>query len=175
MTIHSTIAIVPSYEVYEFAVPLIERLMPQKAHGFTPHITLLYPFAPVDQLDAACEQLRDLCCETSPFEVTLAGYGRFPKAVYLAIQDVEPLRSVFQTVRDVFPQYAPYDGVFGDAFTPHVTVLSSAENLMASLPMLPNYKPITFTVDRLHVSYGDPEDALPWITHDIVRLGTRLG
>ena len=62
------------------------------------HITLLFPFVPLDQLDTAGNVLRDLLAEVPPFEITLDGYGHFSTTTYLKPADPTPIKAIYQRI-----------------------------------------------------------------------------
>ena len=103
------------------------------SHGVPPHVTLLIP-APPD-LDAAVEALRPF----GAFDVTFAGFGRFPGTLWLAPRPAAPFVAMTEALAEAFPDHAPYGGVF-KGITPHLTVaqgdeLDAAEAAIA--PALP--------------------------------------
>ena len=163
----TAIVIVAPHEVQAIAIPLIRQYGPNNLIRFRPHITLLFPFAPYAQLEAACATLYDLCATIPPFEVTLAGYGEFPGVIYMQPTDAEPIKQVFRQLYERFPDYPPYGGKFGNDLEPHMTIAQFDEHPLVALP---DYKPITFTVDRLHLWYGVEGADLPWLTYDVIPL-----
>jgi 2'-5' RNA ligase len=168
MTLQTGIIIVGPHAAQAVAVPLMLRYSPYLLTVFPAEITVLYPFVPVEDLDAACARLRDLCAGIAPFEVTLSGYDRFPGVVFMNPITPEPIRAVFRTISAAFPDYPPYGGQFGNDIHPHMTVFDG-EN-PPPLADFPAYAPITFTVDRLHVVCGPDTLDLPWLTVDVILL-----
>jgi 2'-5' RNA ligase len=134
-----------SSELYAFTVPFRdlaptvdewrERTCTSKpSHGVPPHVSLLIP-APPD-VDAAVEALRPF----GAFDVTFAGFGRFPGTLWLAPEPTAPFVAMTEALVRAFPDHAPYDGLF-EEITPHLTVaqvdeLDAAEvSLVAALPL----------------------------------------
>ncbi len=76
------------------------------------------------------------------------------------------------SVAGVPPYRRAVNTVFQDyALFPHMTVGefdNEADRLAATLP---DYEPITFRVERLHILYGPFGEPLPWITHSVIPLG----
>jgi 2'-5' RNA ligase len=165
---NTAVVILAPHEVLAIAVPILRQYSPDSLIRFRPHITLLFPFAPFGQLDAACEQLYALCREIAPFEVTLAGYGEFPGVIYMKPVDPGPIVRVFQRLFAAFPDYPPYEGRFGSELAPHLTVAQfEAEHSPGPLPA---YPPVSFHVDRIHIWYGVRDSDLPWLTYDVIPL-----
>ena len=170
MTLQTGIAIVGPHAAQAVAVPLMLRYAPHLLTVFPAHITVLYPFVPVDDLDAACTTLRGLCAGIIPFEVTLSGYDRFPGVTFMNPVTPEPIRAVFRTIFAAFPECPPYGGTYGNDIHPHMTVAmfdTEADQQQADFPA---YDPITFTVDRLYVVCGPDTLDLPWLTWDVIPL-----
>lgn len=174
MMLQTTLTIIPPHEVHAIVTPLLQRFMPELVGGYSAHITLLNPFAPMHRLQEACEELRAVCRHIPPFGVTLEGYGTFPMVGYMAVQNPEPIREVYGRIRYAFPEYMPYDGKFGEQINPHITIAHLDGESGQLPPDLPEYAPVSFKVDRLHISYGVPQTTLPWITYDVIPLGDQV-
>jgi 2'-5' RNA ligase len=168
----TAVVIIAPHRVQAFAVPLMRKYCFESMLRVPAHITVLFPFVPVDDLDDACRVLRDICARLPLFEVTLDGYGHFPTVTYLKPRDPEPIKATFRAIHAAFPDYPPYRGEFGaDDITPHMTVgefKSEAEREQAEFPP---YEPIAFAVRRLHLIVGVEHEPVPWITHDVIPLG----
>ncbi len=64
----------------EAAWPPIQAIRKQHDRGFRrwmPHVTLLYPFHPRPEFEAAAARLAPACAVLPPFEVTLATFHVF--------------------------------------------------------------------------------------------------
>ena len=170
----SAVVIMAPHRVQAFAVPLMRQYSFESMMRVPAHITVLFPFVPLDDLDNACRTLRALCTKLPPFEVTLDGYGHFPGVTYLKPADPESIKATFRALHTAFPEYLPYRGAFGnDDITPHMTVgvfKSEAEREQA---VFPAYGPISFAVRRLHLIVGVAHEPIPWITHDVIPLGKK--
>ncbi len=172
MNLLTAIMIIPPPHVQRVALPVAQHYASRMLRYYPPHITVLFPFVPYSQLQGGCDALRRLCAEIRPFDVTLAGYDMFPGVAYMKPQNEAQLTAVMQRVHALFPEYPPYRGIHGESVQPHLTVGlfdSEDEQLTAQLPA---YDPVTFTVNRFHVLYGEHGDtAYPWIVEDIIPLG----
>ncbi len=168
----SAVVIIAPHPVQAFAVPLMRKYSFDSMLRVPAHITVLFPFVPLEQLDAACWTLRDLCAEFSPFDVTLDGYGHFPTVTYLKPADPEPIKALFRAIHAHYPQYPPYRGAFGSHdITPHMTVGEFHSERDRKRASFPDYAHMTFTVHRLHLIVGVEHEPVPWITRDVIPLG----
>ena len=164
------VVIVAPPEVQAVAVPILRQYSPEDLIRFRPHITVLFPFVPFGQVDSACEMLRSLGRQIAPFDLTIAGYGRFPGVIYLKPANPEPIRAIFRRIRAAFPNYLPYEGKFGDDIQPHMTVATFDPEADQPMTLPPDYPPVTFRVKRLHLWYGVRDTDLPWLTYDVIPL-----
>jgi 2'-5' RNA ligase len=93
--------------------------------GVPPHITLLFPFVPVDQLGPAVRrELAAIAATVEPFEVRFARVDRFPGAVYLVPEPSAPFVALTTAIVERFPDHPPYDGAFAE-IVPHLTLVES--------------------------------------------------
>lgn len=172
MEYSSALVIVAPPEVQVAAAPLRLKYGFEGMLRVPAHITILFPFIPLEQLDAVAVRLRQLYADFPPFDVTLDGYGNFPTTTYLNITDPTPIKALFQRVHAAYPQYPPYRGTFGaDDITPHMTVGEFTSEIERAAAEFPAYEPITFHVSRLHLLIGVEHEPIPWITHDLIPLG----
>jgi 2'-5' RNA ligase len=92
-----------------------------------PHVTLLYPFVPQAQLDAATvAELRRIVATTSAFEFALTDLGRFPGVLYLAPEPAGPFVALTRAIVERWPEHPPYDGAY-DTIVPHLTIVGGRE------------------------------------------------
>ncbi|MFH1464382.1 MAG: 2'-5' RNA ligase family protein [Pseudomonadota bacterium] len=95
---------------------------PDAPLGMPPHVTVLYPFAPMGALDqAALRRLERAVAGCEPFEVVLDTVGTFPGVVYLTPTPRVGFERLTAAVVRAFPAYPPYGGLAADP-TPHLTV-----------------------------------------------------
>lgn len=170
MTYQSAVLIVPSHEVQAFAAPLRRRFQPKTWMHVPAHITLLVPFAPLDQLESAIETLGLSLAHERPFLVTLDHYNHFPTAIYLEPHDPAPILELFRRLQATFPEYPAYAGAYGPDLVPHLTVarFEEGEDIRGvTMPPAPN---LTFVVDRLVVYTGSPDEPIPFVPRAVLRL-----
>jgi 2'-5' RNA ligase len=170
MKLSTTVTILAPHEVQAIAVPTMRRYNGESLIRMAAHITVLFPFVPVERLDSACETLGELCANIEPFDITMNGYGQFPLVAYMQPQNDMPIRALCQKVFAAFPDTPPYWGMHGNNPTPHMTVGEFASEADQAQAILPDYAPITFRVSRLHVMYGVNKVALPWLTYTVIPL-----
>jgi 2'-5' RNA ligase len=89
------------------------------AKGIPLHLTLLYPFAPPDQVDEAA--LAELFARHEPLAVTLVGIATWPGVVYAVPEPQGMLFGLMQACWERFPDYPPYRGEISDPL-PHATL-----------------------------------------------------
>ena len=95
---------------------------PSARRGMPAHVTLLFPFLPVEDLDAGVEDALARVVGSRPaFPFRLAGVGRFPAVLYLAPEPAAPFVDLVQALVAEWPLYPPYGGRFRDV-VPHVTL-----------------------------------------------------
>lgn len=123
------------------------RLDSAAADGIPAHVTVLYPFVPLDNLQAADHcRLEGLFTTQQPF--TLVGrqtswFG--DQVLFVRLEDPEPVRALTAQVAAAYPGHPPYGGDIAiEDVIPHLTVghdhprpeLRAAEReVLASLPV----------------------------------------
>ncbi|MEP7291800.1 MAG: 2'-5' RNA ligase family protein [Chloroflexota bacterium] len=175
MEYSTAVVIVAPPHIQTFATPLRLKYGFEGMLRVPAHITVLFPFVPLDELDAACETLRPLFADVPPFEVTLDGYGHFPTATYLKPANPEPIKALFRLIHGAFPGCPPYRGAFGsDDIIPHMTIGEFGSEIERASAEFPAYAPISFRVPHVHLIVGMEHEPIPWVTHDVIPLGKRI-
>jgi 2'-5' RNA ligase len=109
-------------------------------HGVPAHVTLLFPFVPLEEVDGALlAELRGLLAAQPAFSFSLSRVERFPDVIWLAPEPDEPFRRLTELICSQYPGYPPYEGVH-DEVVPHLTVAPTAlwnEIYSALTPHLP--------------------------------------
>lgn len=91
-------------------------------HGVPAHITLLFPFVPVEYVDEAfLAELSRLFADEAAFPFALPRVARFPEVAWLAPEPDEPFRALTALIYERYPDYPPYEGIH-DEVIPHLTV-----------------------------------------------------
>jgi 2'-5' RNA ligase len=109
------------------AEPLVGRLRAaldaHSAFGVPAHVTLMFPFLPPTELDAAARTaLAEVIAAAPGFDVVFDRVGWFDQdAVWLAPEPAEPFRALTRAIAERFG-LLPYEGAYGTDITPHLTV-----------------------------------------------------
>jgi len=115
-----TALIVPVAEAEDAVGALRLRLDPSAALGVPAHVTILVPFAPLDEVDE--DALIDLLKAHRAFDFTLDRVEWFDDGVvYLSPEPAGPFAELTHAVAARWPDYPPYEGAF-DEVVPHLTV-----------------------------------------------------
>ncbi len=153
---------------------LRERMDPSAAAGVPAHVTLLYPFLPVDGLDDEVRRkvLRIVAAEPS-FTVSFNAISRFPNVVYLPPEPADPFRRMTAALAVEFPDYPPYEGAY-ETVIPHLTVAQdvAADYYAAAEHALPAALPVRHIVREAWLIGHMPEQ--PWHTLWRLPLGEPL-
>jgi 2'-5' RNA ligase len=95
--------------------------------GVPAHVTVLFPFLPVELLlPPVRRELAAIVGTEEPFDVRFERVGRFPNVVYLAPEPTAPFRRLTDAIVTRFPDYPPYEGAF-DTVIHHLTIVEGAE------------------------------------------------
>jgi 2'-5' RNA ligase len=96
--------------------------------GIPAHVTLLFPWLPVDELGDAIEaRLAEILGKTEPFDVTFARTARFPGVLYLEPKPSEPFSALTEAIAAEWPEHPPYEGEH-ETVIPHLTVAESEDD-----------------------------------------------
>jgi 2'-5' RNA ligase superfamily len=103
--------------------PLRDRLDANARLGVPAHVTVVYPFAPPETIDAATRQrLAGLFGSMPSFGVRLDRTGWFGQDVlWLGPADPAPFQALTERVLAAYPAYLPFEGQFAEVI-PHLTV-----------------------------------------------------
>jgi hypothetical protein len=103
------------------------------ALGVPAHITILYPFAPPDEIDE--DALREVFAQHRAFDFALDRVERFPGgAVWLRPKPSEPFVALIHAVWGRWPELPPYEGLHDEPI-PHLTVSDVPLELDVPLPI----------------------------------------
>ena len=92
------------------------------ALGVPAHVTLLFPFVPVEHFDRILvDELQRLFAAQRGFEFSLPRVDRFPEVAWLAPEPPEPFKALTELIFDRYPKYPPYEGIHAEVI-PHLTV-----------------------------------------------------
>lgn len=97
------------------------------APGMPPHVTLVYPFIPLERLDDAdVAALRRIVASSPAFSFALRDVARFDRVLYLAPDPAAPFVGLTGAIVERWPQHPPYEGAYAEA-VPHLTVVQGRE------------------------------------------------
>jgi hypothetical protein len=101
----------------------LRHLDPAAGFGLPAHVTVLYPFGPVDLLDEALRaELRRVFAAEATSEVEFRRSQWFGDDVlWLAPQDPRPFVALTEAVASAYPEWQPYGGAF-ETVIPHLTI-----------------------------------------------------
>ena len=171
MTYETALLIIPPPPVQAFSYPWREEHDQESFIKVPAHITLFYPFVPPDKVDDSVAQLEKLGGDTTPFDVLLDKYGQFEGVLFLEPADPDPIKNLYQRVVESFPEYAHSEINSGIAFHPHLT-LARSDNpegfTKLELPLEPHF---SFTVNKIHLYLGSPDDDIPYVPRAVIPLG----
>jgi 2'-5' RNA ligase len=95
--------------------------------GAPPHVTVLFPFLRVEDVDAAVlTGLGAIAAAEPRFAVEFVSCARFPGVLYLEPRPDAPFRRLTAAIAERWPQAQPYGGEFEDP-TPHLTVAHTVD------------------------------------------------
>ena len=117
----STGLVVPVDAARELVAPWL-HLLPAAGRPLPPHVTALWPFLPVDALDAAAElRLEELLAGAEPFAFALTRVATLADAAVLVPEPAGPFAALTRLLWDEWPECPPFGGAFDD-IAPHVVV-----------------------------------------------------
>lgn len=158
----------------------LRHLDPAAGFGLPAHVTVLYPFGPVDLLDTrVISRLRRLFAAHPPFKVEFRRSRWFGDTVlWLGPEDSGPFVAMTEAVVASYPQWQPYGGAFARVI-PHLTVgdnteasgrLASFGELRAAEALVTQRLPLRDSADRVLLMAGRREPN-SWRVLEEFRLG----
>ena len=86
--------------------------MPDTMRNIEPHFTVLYPFAPYEQLPEVAPRLAQVLAGCPPRRLSIRGFAVFQESgvLYLRLADPERVLSLY---RAITPHFAEYLGLWG--------------------------------------------------------------
>jgi len=149
-------------------VRLRDRMDPSAAQGVPAHVTLIYPFMPVERLkDDVRRTIERIVVAEPAFTVSFSAVARWTNVIYLPPEPAEPFRRLTTALAASFPDYPPYEGAH-EQVVPHLTVAQdvSDDYYAAAEHALPAYLPLRDVVREAWLIGHSP--AQPW--HTLWRL-----
>jgi 2'-5' RNA ligase len=119
------------------------RLSPAEVEREIPlHLTLLFPFAPRDELDEVVPVLAAVAAGHPAFELRLTAIGEFPGVVYAEPEPSAELGALMRAIWAAFPRWPPYGGTYDDPH-PHVTLVTPADDRERDLALVALRREVT--------------------------------
>ncbi len=136
-----------------------------------PHVTLLFPFVPVDEVDG--DAVGKIFEAVGRFEFALRRVGVFSTedVVYLAPEPPTPFARLTRALVECFPEYQPYDGgISVEAIVPHLTLVQTEDAAIRAeaIASVPKALPIVSNVSEAWLMH---EVNGRWQRHTPFRLG----
>jgi 2'-5' RNA ligase len=164
LTYTTALVVIPPQETWA-AIQAIRQQYDRKVRRWMPHITLIYPFHPVEDFAALREPLSEAIVSLPAFDVTLAEFQTFRHrrqnyTVWLKPEPQEPLAELHEVLSNA--SLRQQSSSRGRRFQPHLSVgqvqgRNDMERLVAELQTA--WKPITFRVDCVSLIWRrDPPD-----------------
>ena len=123
------IALVPDEPLFSRVTDLKlhfkEKYESRRALNSPPHITLQMPFKwRKDRQNRIEDMLLQVASETSPFQISLKGFGFFePRVVYVDVLESEPLNLLQKNIGKAVKEHLKLVSELGERpFRPHITV-----------------------------------------------------
>ena len=141
-----TALLLPVSRVAPLIQPWARRYDPSAVGGVPPHVTVLFPFLPPEDITReVADRLRHLSLRHEAFTTDLADVGMFAdgEVLHLRPDPDTPFRELAHAIRAQWPGLEPYGGRHDDP-VPHVTVgfgiprasaRHAARSLLLSLPL----------------------------------------
>jgi 2'-5' RNA ligase len=126
------------------------------ARGMPSHVTLIYPFADSDDIDARLTAIGAELSPFAPFDARFERPARWPDTLYLEPEPHERFVAMTEALVRAFPEFPPYGGRFG-GIVPHVTVAHGDSALFDELErdLVPSLG-LTVRVERVWLMCDTP-------------------
>jgi hypothetical protein len=114
-------------------VPEADGLVLDAPPGVPAHVTVLFPFAPLDDIDEGA--IVDVLARFAPFDFELDRLEQWPEGiVWLHPEPSAPFNALTEAVWRRFPDHPPYDGAH-DVLIPHLTISMTPVEVEVTLPI----------------------------------------
>jgi 2'-5' RNA ligase len=171
----SSALVIPVPDVEPLVKRWRETLDPGCILGVPAHITVLFPFASPNDIDAeVVSTLERFFSEFDPMELVFDSVGWFGDTVaFLGPNPDTVLRRITRGLVRLFPTYPPYGGKHGEP-TPHLTIGDGApRNLLEEAARtVALHLPCRAFVDRVWLMAGT-DDPGSWTLRNEFALGRR--
>lgn len=154
----------PGWTALVAPVPALDPLLAaiEAAHpgatrpGIPAHVTFLYPFLPLTELDSAStDRLTALAARHAPLTLEFAEVRVEPGFVYL---DSPLLKPLTDEIRAHWPSLVPYLGRFGPDPVAHLSLAIGTTETDAIAALASSELPVTVTLDHLWLVGHDNDE-----------------
>ncbi len=154
-SVGQTAVIVPVPAVDSLVAPWRSRFDISAGLGVPPHVTVVYPFLPLERIgNEDVRALQEIFAAEPAFTVTFARFGEFPETadtpgpLYLDPDPAGPFRRLTTVLATRWPAAPPYGGAHLDPI-PHLTITEVApkESKLAARASIGPGLPITTRID----------------------------
>jgi 2'-5' RNA ligase len=151
-------------------INLWRRIYRAYESSVTPHITICYPFVPIDVWDAHRRAIADRLRGIDSFDIVLRELGTFvhdESVLWLKPEDGKNLVRIRVKMQELFSKHLSQPAL---AYVPHMTIglFQSVDELFeARKAVQKQLKPLRFNVDRLIFAIFETEG---WRIHDHINL-----
>ncbi|MDA8398612.1 MAG: 2'-5' RNA ligase family protein [Actinomycetota bacterium] len=115
-------AVVVSVLSHEHIDSLRARFDPATARGMPAHVTILYPFATLEELrSGVLDRLAEICGRMHAFDFCLERFGTFPGVTYLVPEPADEFTKMTAAIASELPAWPPYSGAYSEII-PHLTI-----------------------------------------------------
>jgi 2'-5' RNA ligase len=124
-------ALIVQIELPKPLADLRARHDPLATRGVPPHVTVLFPFIPVDDLGPSVgAALAELASAHRPFRARFDRFEHRDAMIWLPPVQPGPFQELTEAVVGRWPMYQPYDGAY-DTLIPHLTLVESSTDAIA--------------------------------------------
>ena len=152
----SAVVIIPPKEIWA-PIQEIRKIFDRNINRWMPHITLLYPFRPINQYEDIEKALSEMCKNIKPFKVSLKSFSYFSQGhqKYTLWLDPEPNTSIIYLQAEILKIVPDCDDVnrYKNGFKPHLSVgqIKGKNNLQKILNDLQTeWEEITFSLNIIY-------------------------
>ncbi len=181
MKTHCTaLVLIPPLEVWE-PIQTIRRRYDRQFKRWMPHVTLLYPFRPMDGFEDIRPALEERCARVSPFEVTLATLSYFEHTrdkftMWLAPEPAEPVIALQSALLECAPDCNDVN-LHAGGFRPHLSLgqARSAAELEDRMNRIRSaWQTIRFLATEIALIRRGPGRVDPFEVERLIPFGDRL-
>jgi 2'-5' RNA ligase len=146
---------------------------PMAALGVPAHVTILFPFLPVERLGQKVRSMLAAIAAACPaFAVRFGRVERLEGLVWLIPDDAEPFLRLTADVFATWPDHPPYEGIH-DELIPHLTVVESADGAAQDAASTTAAEVGAFTVAATELTVITEAPSGRWRTRWRLPLGAR--